>query len=177
MTARILFPIVACAALTACAAGTTWPTVQVTSAPAPSYYVDTEAPIGIEAAPQVFYEGRPTYYYQDHWYYRDGQQWRYYRDEPSGLAEHRVRFQEQPYYEGTLPGAIEVAPQVVYEGRPTYYYQNRWYYRDGQKWRYYRSEPNNLAEHRRRFQAQPPPPQHYQEGPGHHEQYPQDHRH
>lgn len=49
------------------------------------------------------------------------------------------------------PGVeIETAPQVYYEGHPTYWYGNRWYYRRGSTWHSYRSEPAYLQEHRRR---------------------------
>jgi hypothetical protein len=54
----------------------------------------------------------------------------------------------------TAPVDIETAPQVVYENHPTYFYQNQWYYRDGGRWRTYRSEPSGLAEHRRQFEVQ-----------------------
>jgi hypothetical protein len=37
---------------------------------------------------------------------------------------------------------------VYYEGRATYWYGNRWYYRDGHSWRYYNDEPSHLRDHR-----------------------------
>lgn len=90
MVCRNLCFIVASAALTA---GCGWG-VQAT---VPSAEVEvTSAPVEIESAPQVVYEGRPTYYYGNRWYYREGTQWRAYRNEPSGLVEHRRRFQAQP---------------------------------------------------------------------------------
>jgi hypothetical protein len=49
---------------------------------------------------------------------------------------------------------IDTAPQVIYDGRPTYLYRDRWYYRDdGGRWQYHRTEPNELQEHRRNFNA------------------------
>ncbi len=36
---------------------------------------------------------------------------------------------------------IRVAPQVVYEGHPVYWYRNRWYYQNGGRWGYYSNEP------------------------------------
>ena len=56
--------------------------------------------------------------------------------------------------EVAAPGIdIETAPQIIYDGRPTYFYRNQWYYRGADNhWRYYRSEPNVLLEHRRNFQ-------------------------
>ncbi len=37
---------------------------------------------------------------------------------------------------------------VYYEGRAAYWYGNRWYYRDGREWRYYREEPEHLRNYR-----------------------------
>jgi hypothetical protein len=63
--------------------------------------------------------------------------------------------------EGADPGVdIDAAPQVMYEGRPTYFYNDSWYYRDtGGRWQHYRSEPNELREHRRTFEANRAQPQ------------------
>jgi hypothetical protein len=44
---------------------------------------------------------------------------------------------------------VSAEPQY-YEGRPAYFYHNRWYYRDGGRWGYYHSEPAALS----RFRAQ-----------------------
>ena len=44
---------------------------------------------------------------------------------------------------------VSAEPQY-YEGRPAYFYHNRWFYRDGARWGYYRSEPAALS----RFRAQ-----------------------
>jgi hypothetical protein len=44
---------------------------------------------------------------------------------------------------------IETYPQTIYEGRTVYYYQDRWYFRNGARWTYYRQEPPALMEHRR----------------------------
>jgi hypothetical protein len=94
MVSRTTFSIVTCGALVAgCGWGVqaTAPSadVQMTSAE-----VDT-APVDIESSPQVVYEGRPTYFYQNQWYYQDSGHWRTYRSEPSGLAEHRRQFEVQ----------------------------------------------------------------------------------
>ena len=53
---------------------------------------DTEYPPAtyVSTAEPVTYEGRPVYWYRDHWYYRDGGGWRHYRSEPTVLREHRV---------------------------------------------------------------------------------------
>jgi hypothetical protein len=39
---------------------------------------------------------------------------------------------------------VRVAPSVVYEGHPVYWYRNRWYYQNGGRWGYYREEPIGL---------------------------------
>ncbi len=58
-------------------------------------YIATVAP--------VYYEGRPVYYYNNYWYYRDHGRWRYYRTEPGFLRERRVGWGyrgEYGYYRG-----------------------------------------------------------------------------
>jgi hypothetical protein len=40
----------------------------------------------------VYFEGRPAYFYHDHWFYRDGSRWGAYAREPPGLAQHRSQF-------------------------------------------------------------------------------------
>ena len=42
--------------------------------PAPVYGTATvtAAPVDIDTYPSVMYEGQPTYFYGDHWWYRDG---------------------------------------------------------------------------------------------------------
>jgi hypothetical protein len=40
------------------------------------------------------------------------------------------------------------ARPVYYEGRAAYWYQSRWYYRDGGTWAYYRDEPRFLRDSR-----------------------------
>jgi len=49
-----------------------------------------------------------------------------------------------------------VAP-VYYEGHAAYWYQSRWYYRDGRSWRTYDDEPRYLREYRGRRE----PERHY----------------
>jgi hypothetical protein len=53
--------------------------------------------------------------------------------------------------------SVGVAPPQAYiattqpeyfEGRPVYWYNNNWYYRDHGRWSYYRSEPGYLRERR-----------------------------
>jgi hypothetical protein len=57
--------------------------VQVGFAPPPPTYVATAEP--------VYYNGQPAYWYQNHWYWRDGGgRWSYYREEPAFLRDHRM---------------------------------------------------------------------------------------
>ena len=49
----------------------------------------------------------------------------------------------------SVPANIGTYPNVVYEGHPTYYYGNRWWYRGGDgRWLYYRNEPAALYRRR-----------------------------
>jgi hypothetical protein len=43
---------------------------------------------------------------------------------------------------------IATATPVYHEGRPAYYYHNRWHYRYNGAWRYYREEPVFLRDWR-----------------------------
>jgi hypothetical protein len=43
------------------------------------------------AAPE-YYEGRPVYYYNNYWYYRDHGRWGYYRTEPGWLRDRRAHW-------------------------------------------------------------------------------------
>ena len=38
----------------------------------------------------VYYQGRPAWYYNEHWYFRSGGGWSYYRGEPGYLYNQRV---------------------------------------------------------------------------------------
>ena len=55
-------------------------------------------------------------------------------------------YAEPAYY--PPPGYLATAAPVYYEGRPAYYYNDRWYFRSGGGWGYYRSEPGYLYNHR-----------------------------
>ena len=47
----------------------------------------------------VYYEGHAAYWYEGRWYYRDGRDWREYREEPRYLREYREHHrQERRYY-------------------------------------------------------------------------------
>jgi hypothetical protein len=48
----------------------------------------------------VYYGGHASYWYGDRWYYRDGDSWRSYRQEPDHLREYRGQHeQERRHYE------------------------------------------------------------------------------
>jgi hypothetical protein len=59
---------------------------------------DTDYPSGtyVSAAPPVYYEGRPVYWYRNHWYYREGRGWRHYPNEPVVLYQRRVARRPPP---------------------------------------------------------------------------------
>jgi hypothetical protein len=72
---------IAVSALTGCYA---------TAEPAPVDYAETTAaPVDIETYPSVTYLGQPVYFYGDHWWYRNGGRWTYYRNEPAELHQQR----------------------------------------------------------------------------------------
>ena len=50
-------------------------------------------------------------------------------------------------------GYIATTEPVYFEGRPSYWYGNRWYYREGGRWNHYEREPHGL--YQRRMQAPP----------------------
>ena len=55
-------------------------------APPPAAYVATYRP--------VYYNGYAHYYYQNHWFYRDGGgAWRWYDHEPAYLVNERVNWE------------------------------------------------------------------------------------
>jgi hypothetical protein len=45
---------------------------------------------------------------------------------------------------------IATTSPVYFEGHPSYWYGNRWHYRQGRTWHTYREEPRFLREHRER---------------------------
>ena len=101
------------------------PACQAAVEPEPVYgYAEiTSAPADIETYPYVVYEGRPVYYYGDHWWYRDGSTWSYYRSEPAELYRQRGYVQRAPRaYRGRPPVVErregpprEVAPRPGHE--------------------------------------------------------------
>lgn len=68
----------------------------------------------------------------------------------SGCVAH-VR-SEPAYAEAVyVPADIETYPHTTYDGRVVYLVNDRWYYREGPRWVYYRPEPEPLYAHRRRI--------------------------
>jgi hypothetical protein len=54
----------------------------------PAYY---PPPSFIATAQPVYYDGHASYWYDNHWVYRDGGGWSTYRSEPPYLAQRRVQ--------------------------------------------------------------------------------------
>jgi hypothetical protein len=57
------------------------PVLRIVPAP-PAVFIATTSP--------VYYEGHATYWYGDHWVWRDGRAWHPYEHEPEFLHERRV---------------------------------------------------------------------------------------
>ena len=64
-------------------------------------------------------------------------------------------YPENTYVDGDYPPAdfIATVQPVYFEGHAAYFYNNRWYYRDGNRWGHYDHEPPALATHRAQFTA------------------------
>lgn len=60
----------------------------------PAWYVATNRP--------VYHEGRASYWYRNRWHYREGRNWRSYREEPRALRDRRAqrRDDQRHYYYG-----------------------------------------------------------------------------
>jgi hypothetical protein len=54
--------------------------------PPPDAYVATTQP--------EYFEGRPVYFYNGNWYYRDTHGWNYYRTEPAYLHDRRAHWND-----------------------------------------------------------------------------------
>jgi hypothetical protein len=63
--------------------GETRAQIVVTISP-PAAYIATSQP--------EYFEGRPVYYYNNNWYYRDHGRWSYYRREPVYLRDRRAHW-------------------------------------------------------------------------------------
>ncbi len=84
--------------------------IQVGVAP-PSAYIATTQP--------EYYEGRPVYWYNNNWYYRDHGRWSYYRSEPGYLHERRARWVDHSHHEQR----VEHHEAVRHEGPARYRYR------------------------------------------------------
>src|ERR1039458_8102854 len=63
--------------------------------------VEFPSPEIIATTPPVYYEGRAHYWYNNHWYYRNGRSWARYNDEPGYLHDYRGHHgYDHYYYEG-----------------------------------------------------------------------------
>jgi hypothetical protein len=56
--------------------------------------VEAPPPAFIASSTPEYYEGRPVYFFNNAWYYRDGDHWNYYRREPDFLRERRSHWAE-----------------------------------------------------------------------------------
>ena len=75
------------------------------------------------AAPE-YYEGRPVYWYNNYWYYRDHGRWSYYRAEPRWLHERRGRWVDRR--EGYVrPGYVRPAYRGEWHPAPARYRYRR----------------------------------------------------
>ena len=71
--------------------------VQVVFEP-PAAFVATSEP--------VYFEGRPHYWYNNQWYYRDHGRWSYYRTEPPFLYQRRMAWGHGPVVRGEVRGPV-----------------------------------------------------------------------
>jgi hypothetical protein len=82
MLRPILAATIACLVTTGCYASKTAVGVtEISSAPVPD----------IHSYPSTEYDGHTVYLYQERWYFRDGDHWAYYQDEPGQLQDTRRR--------------------------------------------------------------------------------------
>jgi hypothetical protein len=65
----------------------------------------------IATAEPVYYEGHASYWYGNHWVYRDGNRWGSYRREPPALAQRRAEHGEPPRTNYARPSVRRAAPQ------------------------------------------------------------------
>ncbi len=62
----------------------------------------------IATAEPVYYGGHPAYWYNNHWFYRDGGNWRSYEREPPELYNHRIGHAPVRAVYGRGGGHVEV---------------------------------------------------------------------
>lgn len=68
--------------------------------------------------PYTYFDGRPVYYVDNRWMYRDGGAWRYYYREPPELYRYRSTVRQAPPAYGYPRGGY--APPPAYRGAPAY---------------------------------------------------------
>jgi hypothetical protein len=101
--------VLACAVPLTAACGA-WGVTTTTAEPVGEVEV-TSAPVDIDDAPQVVYDGHPVYLSNDRWYYRDGAQWKYYAHEPNALVQHGQQLRQQGHREQRRPQQRTQAPK------------------------------------------------------------------
>jgi len=86
-----------------------------------------DAPYGVYESPVAYYRGRPAYLVGARWYYRSGDSWVYFSDEPSELRRARttrafVRVDSDPprRYVGQRPVRRHYVEQPTETRRRTY---------------------------------------------------------
>ena len=75
------------------------------------------------AAPE-YYEGRPVYWYNNYWYYRDHGRWGYYRAEPGWLRDRRAHWVDRRG-EYVRPGYVRPAYRGEWHPAPARYRYRR----------------------------------------------------
>jgi hypothetical protein len=58
----------------------------------------------VATTPPVVFEGHAAYWFGGRWYYRDGNAWRYYHDEPSFLRDRRMHHEPERHFYGREHG-------------------------------------------------------------------------
>lgn len=87
-------------------------TIRVGVAP-PSAYIATTQP--------EYFNGRPVYWYNNNWYYRDHGRWSYYRSEPEYLRDRRSHWRDHERVEHREH--VEREREVRHEGPARYRYR------------------------------------------------------
>jgi hypothetical protein len=100
---------VLCAAVMAAAVVAAQAQIEVT--------VGFPTPEFIATTTPVVFEGHAAYWYGGRWYYRDGRAWRYYRDEPVFLRDHRMHAAPARHFYGRAHGGGYRAAPVARGGR------------------------------------------------------------
>lgn len=87
---------VLCAGAMAAGLTAAWAQIEVTFGfPAPEFIATTQP---------IFFEGHAAYWFGGRWYYREGNAWRYYRDEPAFLRDRRMHREPERHFYGREHG-------------------------------------------------------------------------